>query len=157
MQLDTMELGVLAEMLNAQKVAQLEKDLAEQRKETDYWRSRCEQLDLLQTASTIENLVLKNYIMLSAGRIKQFVARLGKLEQWAFLRAFMQTTLPEELTAQEMPLLDKVMPMPDEKSSINIENIEQAGDINVDGNIKAGDINVDGNFNDVHDNDKVTF
>ena len=143
MELNTTELGVLAEMLNAQKVAQIEKELAEARKETDYWRGRCEQLELLQTASTIENLVLKNYIMLSAGRIKKFVERLGKMEQWAFLRAFMQTTLPEELSSQEMPLLDKVMPMPDEKTSINIG--------------QAGDINVGRDFNDVHDNDNVTF
>ena len=98
----------------------------------------------MKAASEMENLFLKNYFMLSLERIRAFVERLKSIDHWAFLRTFMQWALPEELQAKELPLIDKVMPMPQpQKPSVTVT--------------AEGDVNVEGNYNDVHDNDKVTF
>jgi hypothetical protein len=98
----------------------------------------------MKAASEMENLYLKNYFMLSLERIRAFVERLKSIDHWAFLRTFMQWALPEELQAKELPLIDKVMPMPQsQKPSVTVT--------------AEGDVNVEGNYNDVHDNNTVTF
>ena len=61
-------------------------------------------------------MFLTNYIMLSAEKIKIFVSRLNSVDRWSFLRTFMQWTLPEELLAKELPLIDQVMPMPNRQT-----------------------------------------
>lgn len=141
--MDTEEFSVLASMVSAQRIADLERQNEELRKDAAYWRQRCEKSEAMMVASEMQNLLLKNYFMLSLEKIKAFVEKLRSIDRWAFLRTFMQWAMPEELLTKEMPMIDKVMPMPQDKAWVNIE--------------QAGDINVDGNFNDVHDNDKVTF
>ncbi len=134
MQIDTKELGVLADMLNEQRITALERELAKANEETAFWRSRCEQLEQMQVASTVENLVLKNYIMLSAEKMKVFVARLGKMEQWAFLRTFVEWSLPDELEREERAMLNKVMPLP--SGFTQQVNISQAHDVIAEGGTK---------------------
>jgi uncharacterized coiled-coil protein SlyX len=165
MLIDTDEFGALADMLSAQKIKALEERIAAQerriaaqderiatlegeldssKKDAEYWRQSCERAETMKAASEMENLYLKNYFMLSLERIRAFVERLKSIDHWAFLRTFMQWALPEELQAKELPLIDKVMPMPQpQKPSVTVT--------------AEGDVNVEGNYNDVHDNDKVTF
>lgn len=165
MLIDTDEFGALADMLSAQKIKALEERIAAQerriaaqderiatlegeldssKKDAEYWRRSCERAETMKAASEMENLYLKNYFMLSLERIRAFVERLKSIDHWAFLRTFMQWALPEELQAKELPLIDKVMPMPQpQKPSVTVT--------------AEGDVNVEGNYNDVHDNDKVTF
>lgn len=134
MQLDTNELGALADMLSAQKVGQLESELAEEKKRADYWHDRCEQLEARTRESEMKTMYLENYIMLSVERIKDYVATLNKMELWAFLRAFVDWSLPEELRMQELPLLNKAMPLPEPTPVVRIE---QAGDVIAQGGVKT--------------------
>jgi uncharacterized coiled-coil protein SlyX len=127
-----------------ERIKTLEGELDSSKKDAEYWRQSCERAETMKAASEMENLYLKNYFMLSLERIRAFVERLKSIDHWAFLRTFMQWALPEELQAKELPLIDKVMPMPQpQKPSVTVT--------------AEGDVNVEGNYNDVHDNDKVTF
>ena len=127
-----------------ERIATLEGELDSSKKNAEYWRQSCERAETMKAASEMENLFLKNYFMLSLERIRAFVERLKSIDHWAFLRTFMQWALPEELQAKELPLIDKVMPMPQpQKPSVTVT--------------AEGDVNVEGNYNDVHDNNTVTF
>ena len=52
MNLDTDELGVLADMLSAQKITALQEKLEAAEKDVDYWRERCERAELLHASKT---------------------------------------------------------------------------------------------------------
>jgi len=52
MNLDTNELGVLADMLSAQKITALQEKLETAEKDVDYWRERCEHAELLYASKT---------------------------------------------------------------------------------------------------------
>ena len=116
MQLDTEEFGVLADMVSAQKITALKEEIEEARRDAAYWRRRCEEAETMKAATELEKMFLTNYIMLSAEKIKIFVSRLNSVDRWSFLRTFMQWTLPEELLAKELPLIDQVMPMPNRQT-----------------------------------------
>ena len=122
MQLDTQELGVLAEMLAAQKMEQLEKELQRERDEKCYWKARCEKSEEVMAAVKLDNLFLRNYIVLSMEKVKQFVVKLTNVGSWSFLRTFMQDVLPDELQQQELPLVNQMMPMPDEHGANTVTN-----------------------------------
>ena len=138
MQLDTDEFSALADMLSAQRITAM-KELEEARQETAYWRQRCERAEAMKAVADIENLCLKNCIMLSIEKIKTFMVGLDSVDRWALLRSFVQMSLPEELKAMELPLIDKVMPMP---------SVAQNGVV-----MNAPTFN--GPMYDVHDNDEV--
>ena len=112
MQLDTEELGVLADMLNAEKMSRLEKQLSEEQERADYWQNRCQQAEMMSEAAMLQASFLKNYIHLSTEKITTFVKTLSKVEQVAFLRMFVECTMPEELRMQSLQLVNKAMPMP---------------------------------------------
>ena len=140
MQLDTDEFGALADMLSAQKTAMLEKELTALREEAAYWRKRCEKAEEMQAFSEMENLYLTKYIQLSREKIKAFVAGLESIDRWTFLRTFVELSLPEELLAKELPLIDAAMPMPRKCSQ---------------GSVVLNDPTFNGPMYDVHDNDEV--
>lgn len=128
MQIDTEELGALAEMLSARRTEELEAALEEQRRQAEYWRARCEAAEQAAAEQAVHNVLLTNYIVLSIEKIRAFVAKLCKVEQWALLHTFMQWALPDELTARELPMLEEMMPMPDEgRPATNAYNNFAAG------------------------------
>ena len=112
MNIDTTELGALADMLGAQKLAAMQEKLDAAEKEKEYWKSRCERAEQLHTASAMENRFLKNYIMLSAEKIMEFVRTLKSIDHWALLRTFVQWSVPKELEAVERERIEEVMPLP---------------------------------------------
>ena len=120
MQIDTEELGKLSEMIYARQIQALQQDIADLRKQADYWQLRCKHAEELQTASQMESIYLKNYIMLSMEKIRSFVSHLTNVDRWAFLRSFMQVSLPDELMSMELPMLEEAMPLPSlEKPLVN--------------------------------------
>ena len=127
MQLNTVEFGELADMLSSQKIVALEQKVAEAREEAALWQHRYEMASALLAASELKSMLLTNYILLSADKIKKFVEGLNSVERWAFLRTFMQWSLPEELQARELPLIDKVMPMPQTDGRATTNNYYEAG------------------------------
>ena len=141
MQLDTDEFGALADMLSAQKTAMLEKELTASREDAAYWRKRCEMAEQMQAVSQLENLFLTNYILLSTEKIKAFVAELGSVDRWTLLRTFVEWSLPEELQAKELPLIDAAMPMPSQP---------------VPGGVVLNEPKFNGPMFDIHDNLHVT-
>ena len=140
MQLNTDEFGALADMLSAQRITALNEQLEEAQKEADYWRKRCETAETMMAASEMENMFLKNCFILSLEKIKSFVSRLNSIDRWAFLRTFMHWTMPEELRARELPMIDKVMPMPDGAAQ---------------GGVVMNEPTFNGPMYDVHNNDEV--
>ena len=120
MQINTDELGKLSDMIYAQKMERMQREIDELREQSDYWERRCKCAEELQAASQMESIYLRSYIMLSIEKIRSFVARLTSVDRWAFLRTFMQVSLPDELRSSELPMLEEAMPMPQhEKTSIH--------------------------------------
>ena len=111
MQLDTEELGVLADMLNADKTSRLEKRLSEETERADYWQKRCQQAEMMSEALRQASF-LRDYIPLSTEKIAFFVKSLNKAEQVALLRMFVECTLPEDLRVESLQLVDQAMALP---------------------------------------------
>ena len=112
MDIDPNEFRALTEMFSAQKTEILNERLAKAEKETEYWRRRCERAEMLSTATSLQNMYLKNYIMLSVEKIATFVKTLSSVEQYSFLRTFVTCSLPKELQAAETEMIDEIMPLP---------------------------------------------
>ena len=91
-------------------------------------RARVAELEQLQTAKTLECMVLKNYILLSAERIKKFFGQLEGIDRWAFLRTFLEWSLPDELRKEEMPRIDELLALPDRVGPTVVNNTF-AGDV----------------------------
>lgn len=75
---------------------------------------RCEELDNQVTTAMVENAWLKNYIILSAEKIREFMMKLKSIDRWAFLRSFVTWVIPEELRNEELELVEEVMALPPE-------------------------------------------
>ena len=133
MEMNTQEFSVLADMLSTQRLAVMEAELAKQKEQTEFWRQRYEEAERRLAATDMKNMILTNYIVLSMEKIKSFVKGLYKMEQWAFLRAFIQWSLPEELMAQERGMVEQVMPMPEKA----VVRIDRAGDVVAEGGTKV--------------------
>lgn len=117
MTLNTDELCELADKLSSPRLAALEKELAEKKRETDYWRQRCEEAERRVEMLQARTGWSPDCVTLSMEKIRTFAGSLRNMERWAFLRQFVQWTLSEELAAKEMPMLESLMPLPDEKTA----------------------------------------
>ena len=99
-----------------------EKSVELEAKDKDVERLEKEKADLLNhiRSLTIQNSMLRNILYLSVERIKEFMKHVPSFDRWAFLRTFMQVSLPDELRSSELPMLEEAMPMPQhEKTSIH--------------------------------------
>lgn len=76
-----------------------------------------------QTSMNIENRLLKNVLLLSAERIKEFMKHLRSMDRWAILRTFVECTLAERNRKEQMALMDEVMTLPEEqKPTLEMKN-----------------------------------
>lgn len=74
-------------------------------------------LETINTATKLNNLILKNYIILSAEKIKQFLTSMCNFDRWAFLRTFVTWAVPEELKQLEQNTIDDTMALPEEEKA----------------------------------------
>ena len=75
-------------------------------------------LENMLAAAELKSIILKNYIILSAEKIKAFVATLSSIDRWAFLHTFMTWTIPDEHRAEELQRIDEVMELPQTKAAV---------------------------------------
>lgn len=101
--------------LQAMKVADLERKLADKTAEIDRLRNEVERLSMANAAARLECMILKNYITLSVEKIKKFVLHLQGIERFAFLKAFLEYVLPKEHYQEQLLLVNEVMTMPVEE------------------------------------------
>lgn len=105
------------------KLAEKDNALAEKDEMICQLDDENKQLKEAQKNLDLENSFLRNIIMLSGERIKEFMKRVKGIERWAFLRTFLEWTIPDRLRNEQMKLLDEVMALPKEqKPSMVIEN-----------------------------------
>ena len=102
----------------------LKTEIGKLREENAQLRERTQFLETDNTATKLNNLILKNYIILSAEKIKQFMATIYNLDRWAFLRSFVTWVVPEELKQLEQHTIEDMMALPkkEEGSSIGQQN-----------------------------------
>ena len=95
---------------------------------------------LTQQLNYMENIYLRNLLILSGERIKTFVQHLKSIERWAFLRTFVDCCLPDGHRAEQQRLMNELMALPEEstKPQILMQNPT-----------------FEGPMYDVHDNDDV--
>lgn len=98
--------------IEREKRQRLEAEVKEQQVMLETLRHENEMLKQQNVATELRNMYLTNYIMLSAERIKEFVAHLCDIDRWAFLRTFMLWVIPKELEASERELIEEAMAMP---------------------------------------------
>ena len=104
------------------RIAELERQLAEMTNENTKLTNRVKVLEMDNTAARLENLMLRNYITLSAEKIKAFASRLKGIERFAFLKTFLEYVLPKERYQEQLLLVNEVMTPPDERATVEKYN-----------------------------------
>ena len=149
MEISIEELNALSDRTGAMQVriAKLERELDEQRaennrqrKEIEQMKKEMEEVQSITTARYMENIYLRNLLILSGERIRSFMMRLKSIDKWAFLRTFVDCCLPDRHRAEQQRLMNELMALPDEnaKPQILMQNPT-----------------FEGPMYDVHDNDDV--
>jgi hypothetical protein len=149
MEISIEELNALSDKTGAMQVriAELERALREQQAENarqrdEIERMKAELVDVqnVTTARYMENIFLKNLLILSGERIKVFMQHLKNIDKWALLRTFVDCCLPDRHRAEQKQLMDELMALPSEntKPQILMQNPT-----------------FEGPMYDVHDNDDV--
>ena len=100
--------------LQAMRIADLERQLAEKTVENEQLKSRVKQLEMVNAAERLKNMLLKNYITLSVEKIKSFVSHLSGLDRFAFLKTFLEFVLPAEHYQEQLLLVNEVMVIQEE-------------------------------------------
>ena len=151
MEISIEELNALSDRTGAMQVriAELERALTQQQDENTRLRGEMDQMKMqlveTQNASTMnymENIYLRNLLILSGERIKTLVQHLKSIERWAFLRTFVDCCLPDGHRAEQQRLMNELMALPEDstKPQILMQNPT-----------------FEGPMYDVHDNDDVKF
>jgi hypothetical protein len=65
-----------------------------------------------RNALVIDNAYLRNMLLLSGERIKEFMKRVKRIDLWSFLRTFVEWSLPEKGRKEQLELMDEVMVFP---------------------------------------------
>ena len=94
----------------------VERDVLE--KDNALLKERVSFLEKMLAAAELKSIMLKNYIILSAEKIKSFVATLSNFDRWAFLHTFMTWSIPDEHKAEELEMIDEVMQLPNTSTGI---------------------------------------
>jgi len=97
------------------RIANLERQLKFKEEECTSLRMELDALKLDHAATTIENMLLKNYIMLSVEKIRKFVSNLNNIDRFSFLKTFMEWVLPHERYTEQLKLVNEVMVLPCEQ------------------------------------------
>ena len=100
--------------LQAMRIADLERQLAKTKIENEQLKSQVKQLEMVNAAERLKNMLLKNYITLSVEKIKSFVSHLSGLDRFAFLKTFLECVLPAEHYQEQLLLVNEVMVIPEE-------------------------------------------
>ena len=95
-------------------IADLKRQLAEKTDENEQLKSKVKQLEMVNAAERLKNMLLKNYITLSVEKIKSFVSHLSGLDRFAFLKTFLEFVLPAEHYQEQLLLVNEVMVIPEE-------------------------------------------
>lgn len=151
MEISIEELNALSDRTGAMQVriAELERALSEQQAENARQRTEIEQMKSalteaqnVTTARYMENIYLRNLLILSGERIKSFMQHLKNIDKWAFLRTFVDCCLPDRYRAEQQQLMNELMALPDE---------------NAQPQILMQNPTFEGPMYDVHDNDDVNL
>ena len=100
--------------LQAMRIADMERQLAEKKNENEQLKSYVKQLEMANATERLKNMLLRNYITLSVEKIKSFVSRLSGLDRFAFLKTFLEYVLPAEHYQEQLLLVNEVMVIPEE-------------------------------------------
>lgn len=100
------------------RIADLERQLAQQTIENEQLKSKVKQLEIANAAERLKNMLLKNYITLSVEKIKSFVSHLKGLDRFAFLKTFLEYVLPAENYQEQLLLVNEVMVIPEEPKQL---------------------------------------
>ena len=132
MEITIEELNALTENTSAMRIqiadyerrmAEMEKSIAEKDETISQLKNDNKMLTEKQKNLDIENSFLRNFLILSGERIKEFMKRVTGLDAWALLRTFVLWSLPEKARREQMKLIDEVMALPTEqKAAMVMEN-----------------------------------
>ena len=132
MEITIEELNALTENTSAMRIqiaeyerrlGEKEKIIAEKDEEICQLKNDVKVMTEKQKNLNLENSFLRNFLLLSAERIKEFMKRVTGIDTWAFLRTFVEWSIPESARKEQMKLLDEVMALPTEqKPAMVMEN-----------------------------------
>ena len=108
--------------LQAMRISDLERQLAETKRENAMLKDKVECLEMANTAERLKNIVLRNYITLSVEKIRQFVKHLNGIDRFSFLKTFLEFVLPNEYYQEQLLLVNEVMTIPEKLQPMNIDN-----------------------------------
>lgn len=96
------------------RIAELESELNASRAECAALRQEIGHLQVSYEKTRMENSWLRNYIILSAEKIKVFMAHLHNIDKAAFLKSFIEWTLPKEHYSEQLTRVNELVSPPDE-------------------------------------------
>lgn len=100
--------------LQAMRIAELERRLAEKTNENEQLKCCVKQLEMVNATERLKNMYLRHYITLSVEKIKTFVSHLKGVDRYAFLKTFLEYVLPAEHYQEQLLLVNEVMNIPEE-------------------------------------------
>ena len=96
------------------RIAMLERQVEEKTRENEMLLEKVKMLEMSNAAEQLTNIWLRNYIMLSVGKVKVFLTRLTGFDHFAFLKTFLEFVLPPEHYQEQLMLVNEVMAIPEE-------------------------------------------
>lgn len=124
MDLSMEEFKMLADSTSGQRlrIAELERSLNACTTQLELFKRENHELKDRMEAAEMENIYLRNYITLSVEKIKSFLKRLNSLDKVAFLKMFMEGTLPKEHYMEQLTTVNELISLPEgvkEPTTIN--------------------------------------
>ena len=143
MEINTTEFMALQQAMSQKdvRIAQLESEVEQLRRERDLWEARALGGVPAEDAGGVERSRRSRFIVISSQKLKALLVKVQNLKVASLVAFVLQKTLPDGADAADYKAISEVMPTP------QLPKL----------NITADTVEVNGDWNDVHDNRAVNF
>ena len=124
MNINTNEFEHLSAMLRDAKLQPLMERMKELEQENDSLKQKIGEIEMAYENIRFENHWMKQYILLSVDKVREFFAHIRNIELLAAVKSFVMGVLPESASAEQIAYANKMMSLPthEEPQSITMHN-----------------------------------
>ena len=124
MNINTNEFEHLSAMLTDAKLQPLMERMKELEQENDSLKQKIGEIEMAYENIRFENHWMKQYILLSVDKVREFFAHIRNIELLAAVKSFVMGVLPESASAEQIAYANKMMSLPthEEPQSITMHN-----------------------------------
>ena len=124
MNINTNEFEHLSAMLTDAKLQPPMERMKELEQENDSLKQKIGEIEMAYENIRFENHWMKQYILLSVDKVREFFAHIRNIELLAAVKSFVMGVLPESASAEQIAYANKMMSLPthEEPQSITMHN-----------------------------------